>query len=175
MKLKKINKIEVLAILVALPVFFILLNSNKVILTQPDMYSQSTNITPEFLFSSNLDVYRIVVDDDSDFSSPVINEIILENTFTPDFGLSFGKYYWKVIGFKDQKSYESKTSVFELVSLVSTEVTSDIIRNTGNTKISVKEALSTPGAYSVVGLSILDVGEFAFRNQTQSEVVSQQI
>lgn len=175
MKLKKIKKLEVLAILLALPILIIILNQNNIILISPDSYFTTTSITPEFVFSSNLDKYRIVIDDDADFSTPLVDEIILENRFVPEFGLSFGKYYWKVIGFKQDKAYQSKVSSFEVVSVVSTQVGLDTVRNTGNTKISVREKLATPSGYSVVGFAVLDVGEFAYRNQTKSEVIAQQI
>lgn len=175
MKTKQIKKIEVLLILVALPILIIILNLNKVVLEYPDNYLKTTDVKPEFLFSSNLEAYRIVVDDDADFSSPVVNEVITQKKFTPELGLSFGRYYWKVIGFKGDKAYSSKVSSFEVVSLVSTSVTYQTIRNTGNTKISVKETLSKEGGYSVVGFSVLEVGGFVKRNETQSEVIAQQI
>ena len=172
--MKKINKVELLTILIAIPILFIILNQNKIILQSPGSYAQTTEIRPEFLFSSNLDKYRIIIDDDLDFSTPNIDEIITTKKFIPEFGLGFGKYYWKVMGFDGNKVYQSKVSTFEVVSLVSTQLGLDTLRNTGNTKISVKEKISTPGGYSVVGFAVLDVGEFMSINQTKSEVVAQQ-
>ncbi len=53
--------------------------------------------------------YHILIDDNPDFSSPIVDDTITENTYTPASDLPEGKIYWKVSAI-DEASNESSFS-----------------------------------------------------------------
>ncbi|MBZ0291372.1 MAG: hypothetical protein K8L99_02285 [Anaerolineae bacterium] len=61
------------------------------------------------------DSYRLQVDDNADFSSPIINFGITGTAFTPDFLLP-GLYHWRVIAINDNGQTNSPVHDFTLVS-----------------------------------------------------------
>lgn len=52
--------------------------------------------------SSNADYYRIIVDDNSDFSSPVLDKSYITVTFYDYSFNTQGRYYWKVIAYNNE-------------------------------------------------------------------------
>ncbi|MDI6884567.1 MAG: PGF-pre-PGF domain-containing protein, partial [Hadesarchaea archaeon] len=67
-------------------------------LISPAIGENTTDSTPTFKWTSIAGTakYQIQVDDDSDFSSPAIDENVSENTYTPSVGLAEGNYFWRV-------------------------------------------------------------------------------
>lgn len=69
------------------------------LVTGPSLGSLYEDNKPTFLWhkSEGATSYNLIVDNDSNFSSPVINTVVAGTTFTPTSGLTNGvKYYWKV-------------------------------------------------------------------------------
>lgn len=82
-------------------------------LLAPGNSATLTDNTPTFSWSSVPDAvsYRLVVDDDQDFSSPVLESQTSDTVFTPPSGLSPGRYYWEVIAV-DRASNENASQVW---------------------------------------------------------------
>lgn len=68
---------------------------------------------PTFTWSSSpgASSYRLVVDEDQDFSSPVLDNVTSGTSFTAATGLSPGRYYWKVYAL-DRASNENVSQVW---------------------------------------------------------------
>jgi subtilisin family serine protease len=68
-------------------------------LISPADASSTSDATPTFDWSdaSGATSYTILVDDASNFSSPVINQSPTSSTYTPGTDLATGVYYWKVL------------------------------------------------------------------------------
>ncbi|MDD3139216.1 MAG: Ser-Thr-rich GPI-anchored membrane family protein [Lachnospiraceae bacterium] len=66
-------------------------------LYSPSNYSYLTEPRPEFEWSevSSAISYRIMIDDNSDFSSPEVNAVTDISSYTPEDSLSLGIQYWK--------------------------------------------------------------------------------
>ena len=69
-------------------------------LNAPPSGSSTADTTPTFSWGSVSDAtqYQIQVDNNSDFSSPTINQNPSGTSFTPSSGLATGTYYWRVRG-----------------------------------------------------------------------------
>ncbi|MDY0017333.1 MAG: S8 family serine peptidase [Candidatus Delongbacteria bacterium] len=69
------------------------------VLALPTNGSLTTDLTPTFDWNDVTDAtsYTILVDNNSDFSSPVINQSPTVSTYTPGSNLALGTYYWKVL------------------------------------------------------------------------------
>lgn len=67
-------------------------------LSSPSDGSSTCDTTPTFSWGSvsGATAYRIQVDNNSDFSSPVINQTTSSTSYTPGANLSAGAYYWRV-------------------------------------------------------------------------------
>jgi len=67
------------------------------LLSSPSNGSSTCDTTPAFSWGSvsRAGLYRIRVDDDAGFGSPVINEIITTTSYTPEAALAPGTYYWQ--------------------------------------------------------------------------------
>jgi len=91
-------------------------------LIEPENESEITNTTPFFDWTDSTDPendtvsYELLVDNDSDFSSPEINESTPESEYTSSEELELDTYYWKVRAW-DGTSYSdwSETWVFTIV------------------------------------------------------------
>ncbi|MEM3420824.1 MAG: STT3 domain-containing protein, partial [Candidatus Hadarchaeum sp.] len=82
-------------------------------LLAPENNATLTDNTPTFSWSSLSDAvnYRLVVDEDQDFSSPLFDNLTSNTTFTLPFDLSPGSYYWKVYAV-DRASNENASPVW---------------------------------------------------------------
>ena len=84
-------------------------------LASPSDNSETTDNTPTFEWGnvSNAENYRLLVDNDSDFSSPEVDVTLGagENSFTvlDENALPYGSYYWKVIAIRGSVEKESET------------------------------------------------------------------
>ena len=69
------------------------------VLVAPANGSYTSNLTPTFDWNdiSGATSYTILVDNNSDFSSPEINQSPTVSTYTPASNLAVGTYYWKVL------------------------------------------------------------------------------
>lgn len=69
------------------------------VLALPSNGSLTTDTTPTFDWNDVTDAtsYTILVDNNSDFSSPVINQSPTVSSYTPASALALGTYYWKVL------------------------------------------------------------------------------
>ncbi|MBN2769204.1 MAG: SUMF1/EgtB/PvdO family nonheme iron enzyme [Spirochaetes bacterium] len=68
-------------------------------LISPTNGSLVQNLTPTFDWSdaTGATSYKILVDNNSDFSSPVINESPTTSSYTPTSNITAGTYFWKVL------------------------------------------------------------------------------
>jgi len=82
--------------------FTVLVLPRKPALISPENNTSTTDNTPTFVWTrgSNADNHRIEVDDNSNFSSPIDNVVVIspsDNTWTkPSPGYSDGTYYWRI-------------------------------------------------------------------------------
>jgi len=73
------------------------------ILRLPADHSWTLNRTPEFIWdrvdpgNGALIDYRLQVATDSLFTSPLVNTVLAETTYTPFLPLDFGRHYWRVM------------------------------------------------------------------------------
>lgn len=67
-------------------------------LSSPIDSSVITDLTPSFDWSQITEAssYTLLVDNNSDFLSPELNQTLASNTFTPVSDMAAGTYYWKV-------------------------------------------------------------------------------
>jgi len=92
-------------------------------LLSPSDDSETTDNTPTFEWKNvpNAENYRLLVDNDPDFSSPEVDVTlgVIDNIYTvPDENvLPYGSYYWKVIAIRGSVESESDTWTFDLVRL----------------------------------------------------------
>ncbi len=122
-------------------------------LVSPANGSTVTDFTPAFDWNdvSGAESYTILVDNNSDFSSPEINQSPTVSTYTPSDDLGYGTYYWKVSA---ENSYGtgsysstwsltipapnialSKSSVSTSADIEGTDTDSFNISNTGGTDL----------------------------------------
>jgi hypothetical protein len=68
------------------------------VLATPSSGSSTTDLTPTFDWNdvSGATSYTILADNNSDFSSPEINQSPTASTYTPASNMATGTYYWKV-------------------------------------------------------------------------------
>jgi PGF-pre-PGF domain-containing protein len=91
--------------------------------TQPQLILPENQLhiadnTPTFLWENgeNADNHRLLVDNDSDFSTPNENRIVLDNTYTiaDENSLADGVYYWKVVAINATGENESDVGWFRV-------------------------------------------------------------
>lgn len=92
----------------------------KPVLVSPENATQTDNTpTFEWIVGSDADNHRLLVDDNSSFSSPADNVLLggADNQWTkPAPGYPDDNYYWKVIAINPQGENESDTWTFEVVA-----------------------------------------------------------
>lgn len=92
----------------------------KPVLVSPENATQTDNTpTFEWIVGSDADNHRLLVDNESDFSSPADNVLLgpADNTWTkPAPGYPDDNYYWKVIAINAQGENESDTWTFEAIA-----------------------------------------------------------
>ena len=138
------KKIEwVLVILVLVIVTTAIIKTNEINVIGPR--GSISNQYPLFSWTGNFDQFHLLVDDNNQFENPLINVTLEENSFRSK-QLDSGKYYWKVVGFKENRKVETGIIKFILDSVVSFSLDGDTLINTGN----VKSRLSTPTGFVVL-------------------------
>lgn len=77
---------------------FVLSRQGLPSLVRPADGAVLTDNRPEFSWTapSGAVRYRLQVDDDPDFATPVVDESLAVTTYTPTSGLADGEYYWRV-------------------------------------------------------------------------------
>ncbi len=83
------------------------------LLTSPGDRDTLTDPTPTFSWQSVKGAigYEIQVDDNADFSSPVIDTFISGTSFTPSMSLTDGVYYWRVRGKNEKGAWGTWTEM----------------------------------------------------------------
>lgn len=156
MKNKRRNTVIVFLVITIL-IFGSILFLNNIVLLGPA--GQIYDTTPGFIWSGFEDDYRLLVDQSSEFESPIIDVPVKGNKFTVSEGLDFGGYYWKVIS-------EDKTSItgyFVIDSEIRMEL-DEKLRNKGNTPVLIS---------GLTGRAILDINEEM--NVTEGEYKVEQL
>lgn len=70
------------------------------VLSSPLNGSDTTDLTPTFEWgdAAGATSYTILADNNSDFSTPEINQSVVSSTYTPASDMTADTYYWKVLG-----------------------------------------------------------------------------
>ena len=149
---KKLIWIVVIFILIVL---IPLIKTNQINLVQPrgniiDRY-------PKFIWSGDYDEYNLLVSNTNSFENPLIDLVLENNSFRSN-RLDYGQYYWKIIGIKNNKTFETETIKFTIDSAVSFSMKDSTFKNIGN----VESRLS-----SLTGFVILNPNqEIELENKT---------
>ncbi len=142
----KESSVLILSIIIIFLVAF--LSFSSITLVSP--YGGTVDRSPVFEWMGDYDSYRILIDDDSSFESPLIDVGFEEEYFSLGEDLEFGEYYWKLIAFEDGKVVESKPLKFEIVSLVSYSIDENDLVSEGNVRSDLD---------SITGGVVLDPGQ----------------
>ena len=114
--------------------------------TTIEPYGKIFERKPVFKWTGMPSSYTIMIDDNPDFSTPIIEEV-KKKEYTPKNNLELGDHYWKVKGIRN-----SKVQKFTIVSKVSLKREEESLRNDGNTKLKLNTQLIT-------GAAILDINQ----------------
>jgi|GEM_PF-1503961 len=145
------------------------------VLVSPSNSSSTTDLTPTFDWSDVTEAtsYKIIADNNSDFSSPEIDQTITSSTFTPGVNMAAGTYYWKVRSNIDSASgdYSSAWNVRLYIvppvpNVTITVVSGNIFMNWDDSVSATNYDIyscSTPyGTYSL--LTNVTVSEYTYTN-----------
>lgn len=134
-----------------------------------------TDLQPTFDWNdvSGATSYRIMVDNNSDFSSPEIDQTVSESTYTTATNFSAGTYFWKVLSTNSNGSSSYSTawaftiSTSQSIKSNSPATVSGVIDTTFEVTISVENCTDLFGIsfnflYDENYLSVTDVAEEAF-------------
>lgn len=152
---RKAFELFFLAITVLIVISVVVLNN--IILLSP--YGIIYDRTPVLSWSGFEREYRLVIDEKNDFSNPIVDVFVSDNSFDIKKSLDFGKYYWKVIS--DDK--ESITGFFIVDSMIKIEAAKRI-RNKGNTPVLIS---------GITGRTILDVEEEMLVQEGENYTIKQ--
>ena len=153
----KRNKIGILKGLFQLVIFIIILVAifyfgfNEGV--SPTGYIIDT--TPEFTWGKNCDKYNLILDNNLDFKSPLIDTKLGVKHYLLNKDLEIGTYYWRVDCYKEGVWSEGKTHSFGIKGIVSLSRVNNGVENSGN----VKEKVSFFEEGKIIGNAILEVGE----------------
>lgn len=114
---------------------------------------------PEFAWGGMQGDFVLLLDQDPDFGSPVMEEVA-GNSYRPGEELEFGKYYWKV----RSGPISSGVGEFTLDSSVVVSREDKSVRNEGNVELVV---------HSMTGAFLLGVGE-SLEISEDEDVVAEQ-
>jgi hypothetical protein len=147
MKLRNKKK-EIEMFFVALIIFIASLSTfvSSIVLLSPSgiIYDRS----PIFIWGGFDENYKLLVDDNPDFNSPIVDVYVNGNQYEVNENLDIGEYYWKVIG--QSKDKESITGRFALDSLVGYSIGGTKLRSIGNVLTKLN---------GITGFVILEPGE----------------
>jgi hypothetical protein len=107
-----------------------------------------TDLTPTFDWNNVIGAtsYTLLIDDSSDFDSPVITEVITESTFTPLVEMLPDVYYWKVMAENrfGQGQYSQYRSIrLQIIPDIPSGIVTSIV--SGNVKIDWNDAANATG------------------------------
>jgi len=88
---------------------------------------------PKFIWSGNCETYNLLVSNTNSFENPLIDLVLENNSFRSN-RLEFGEYYWKIIGIKNNETFETETIKFTIDSVVSFSMKDSTFKNIGNVK-----------------------------------------
>jgi hypothetical protein len=145
--------IETILIVSFISLFAYIYFDNSELLTMKNPISGAVILDryPEIEWSGNSNDYLLLIDNDIDFKSPLINITQNSSYFKINDQLDFGDYYIKII---DNIHHKYKISKFTVSSYVAVTVDKDgNIINDGNTKIIASDSISTTGGV------ILDINQ----------------
>lgn len=108
---------------------------------------------PLFKWAGMQGEFNISIDDDPDFSSPVMASINA-NEYLPQYDMDFGTYYWKV----ESGPFSSGTSMFTVVSNVIVSRNSSALKNEGNVPLVISSSGIT-GAIILKADETVKIGE----------------
>jgi len=138
----------------------------------PENGTHTSDNTPYFQWigGSNATSHRIRVDNDSDFSSPEIDQSgLTENNYTPTTGLADGQYWWKVTAINEDGQADSDVWTFTVDTtppsapvLVSPENGENVQDKTPTLTWNAVSENSTPVLYY---LAMSDNSEFPYENE----------
>jgi hypothetical protein len=87
-------------------------------LMSPENGTVTTDNTPTFRWTpgENADNHRLLVDNDSNFSSPMENRLLgaTDNTYTPAAGYPDGNYFWRVVAINEAGENSSEVWTFAI-------------------------------------------------------------
>lgn len=157
MKKKINNQTKTILVLPVLTVLILvaLFSLSKIILVTPRGHITETDIVFRWHAIDNYAYYRLLVDDNPEFTSPLSietagNEYRISN-------LSVGEHYWKVIGY-NKGFVESSVNSFSIDSLVSVNRTITGIRNEGNVPLLIELFAGGITGHAVVNINqILEI------------------
>ena len=155
-----IVKREILLFLFIGVVFSLAFYSQKNILLVTPLQEVSGN-SIFFSWESSYPRHRLLVDDVIGFTSPLIDVFVSGNSYLLQNSLNASIYYWKILGYDNNKVIESEVGQFNFISEVAIaswdEGDSYTLYNAGNTplQISVQEG----GIPSFTGAAVLDIGK----------------
>lgn len=116
--------------------------SSFIILKNPKNEAVIYDRFPEIIWKGTSNYYNLIIDNNKDFETPLINTTVNITDYKVNRRLDFGTYYLKII---DPKNNKEKTTSFTVQSLVALELDNGI-KNVGNTKISVVNSILVTGA-----------------------------
>jgi hypothetical protein len=92
---------------------------------------------PILEWQGSCDLYELLIDDNSDFTSP---EIYIKTKYTQyqTINLSFKDYYYKVNCIKNNEIIQSDSGSFLINSLVALELNKTVLKNVGNVQLSLE-------------------------------------
>jgi len=148
---------NIIIINIAILIAFILFTST--ILLNPK--EKTLERKPEFRWTGLATTYTIMIDDNLDFSTPIIQKVD-GKTFTPEENLELGEQYWKVKGIR-----ESQVNKFTIESKVSIKKEQEDLKNDGNTRLKLE-------TIPVTGAAILDIDDTIKLAEEVQEAIAKQ-
>lgn len=143
MKNKKIIIETILiTVFILITVYYFISYSSFIILKNPKNEAVIYDRYPELLWKGNSDFYIVLLDDNINFDTPIVNVSVNSTNYKVNRRLEFGEYYFKII---DTKNNYEKLSKFTLQSLIAIEL-DDGIKNVGNTRIRAVDNILVTGA-----------------------------
>jgi hypothetical protein len=161
MRIKNLTLIILNLILIVL-----IINFYSIKLIEPLDNCKTINRNPILKWNGSQNNYEVYIDDNKEFTSPIIKEVIGTNYQLNN--LDFKRYYWKIKGL-----FYSKINSFDVVSEVSLKRSREDIINTGNTQLNITVGEKEDSFWDVTGSFILDIGQ-SFKPKENSGIFAKQ-
>lgn len=149
---------------------------NRISLVEPINGASVLERNPNFRWAARFDNYEVIIDEVSDFSSPIVKEKVIGTEFISDTNLNFDKYYWKVKAFDEEnKEYESKLAFFVLDSIIGLELNEDgsdyLVQNIGSGEEQIEVRELQNDNWNIIGAVVLDVKEILKKGKTENKTL----